>query len=383
MLENLGIFLRFYRQPVRAASEALDRGSFGFALTAVATAMLLWRFTLPGKPMLLFVSVATFFSIATLFLILVPMSIAVIAVWDSAGSVGVVLRREYLPVVVSAMFAWAAAYLPFALLQAAAPFTHIQLLAHIAFLGLYVVCLRTALGSTTWHSIVAVVVGWIAAFAALLAFPLVGSLSYFLFSPWVLYILYRSFASDVRSLGDSMNSRRNFRRQLDASMLNPHDADAHYQLGLIYQQRRQYAEAVESFNRALKIYPQDADTHLQLGRVLRAQGDFSQALGHFETALKLDSRVGNQEAWRDLGSVLLDLGRPQDAVEPLAKYTSHRAYDPEGLIYYGSALKSSGRTEEALAVFQQAVEAVKTAPKYRRGQLRRWANLAQSEMRKL
>ena len=180
-----------------------------------------------------------------------------------------------------------------------------------------------------------------------------------------------------------MNSRRNFRRQLDASMLNPHDADAHYQLGLIYQQRRQYGEAAESFNRALKIYPQDADTHLQLGRVLRAQGDFAQALGHFETALKLDKNVGSQEAWRDLGSVLLDLGRAQDALEPLARYTSHRAYDPEGLFYYGSALKSSGRTEEARAAFQQTVEAVKTAPKYRRGQLRRWSNLAQSEMRKL
>jgi Flp pilus assembly protein TadD len=393
MGENLAIFVRFYREPGKAASDALDKGSFAFALTLMVLVMMLWVFgiggpmRLAGAPIasvaLSFLSASTFFGLAAIFLVLVPVSIAVNAAWDSLGSIGVVLRREYLSVVVPALLAWAAAYFPFALLQIAAPLFLFPLLAHMAFLVLYTVCLRTALGSTTGHAVVSVAVGWLVAIAAFVAFPLVGNLSYFLFSPWVLYMLYRSFSPDVRSLADAVNSRRNFRNQLEAAMLNPHDADAYYQLGLIYQQRRQYDEAAASFRRAIEIYPQEADAHLQLGRVLRARGALTEALGHFETALKLDRDVARQEGWRDLGGALVDLGRPQDAIEPLERYTNHRSYDPEGLYYYGMALQGVGRKEEARQVFEQTLAAVQTAPKYRRGQVRKWEGLAKSEIRKL
>jgi hypothetical protein len=315
--------------------------------------------------------------------VMVPVSIAVVAAWDSLGSIGVVLRREYISLLVPALLAWAAVHFPFALAQMVAPILVLPVLAHIAFLALYTICLRTALGSTTGHAAVAVAAGWIAAIAAFIISPLIGNLSFFLFSPWVLYILYRSFSPDVRSLGESMNSRQSFRRQLEASMLNPHDADAHYQLGLIYQQRRQYEAAAASFRRSIEIYPQEAEAHLQLGRVLRSLGSSAEALSHFEAALKLDANVARQEGWRDLGGALIDLGRPQDAVGPLDRYTTHRSYDPEGLFYFGEALAAAGRNDEARQAFQAAVEAADTAPRYRRGQLRRWANQAKAELRKL
>jgi hypothetical protein len=63
----------------------------------------------------------------------------------------------------------------------------------------------------------------------------------------------------------------------------------------------------------------------------------------------------------------------------LEHYTQHREYDPEGLYYYGSALKAAARPAEAREAFERAVAAVDTAPKYRRGQLRQWASRARSE----
>ena len=99
--------------------------------------------------------------------------------------------------------------------------------------------------------------------------------------------------------------------------------------------------------------------------------------------MKLDRDVARQEGWRDLGGALLDLGRLQAAIGPLERYTNHRSYDPEGLYYYGIALQGAGRKEEARQVFQQTVEAVQTAPKYRRGHVRKWAGLAKAEIRKL
>jgi hypothetical protein len=393
MVENFSILVRFYRDPGKATGEALDKGSFAFALALAVVVMLLWVFSMGGplrvagpsivSLILTFLSASTVFGFAALFLVMVPVSIAVVAAWDSGSSIGPVLRREYLPVVTPALLAWSAAYFPFALLMMIAPLFAVMVLAHFAFLALYTVCLRTALGSATAHAAAAAAIGWMTAVGAFAVFPMVGNLSYFLLSPWVLYILYRSFSPDVRSLGDSLNSRRNFRRQLEASMLNPHDADAHYQLGLIYQQRRQYDDAAASFRRAIAIYPQEADAHLQLGRVLRAQDNPAGAIPHFEAALKLDGGVARHEGWRDLGSALVDAGRAPEAVAALERYTRQRSYDPEGLFYYGLALRSTGRSAEAREAFEQTIEAVQTAPKYRRGQVRKWGGLARQEIRNL
>jgi tetratricopeptide (TPR) repeat protein len=213
--------------------------------------------------------------------------------------------------------------------------------------------------------------------------PFLGHFSYFLFSPWILYMLFRYYSPDVRSLGESMNSRRSFRRQLEASMVNPRDADAHLQLGLIYEQRRQFEDAEASFRRAVAIEPQDADSQLHLGRAVRAQGRPADALPHFEAALTLDPRVSRHEGWREAGATLLDLGRAHDACIYLERYTNTREYDPEGLFYYGSALRALGRTAEARQAFEQSIAAVQTAPKYLRRQLRRWASEAKSALKAL
>jgi hypothetical protein len=41
------------------------------------------------------------------------------------------------------------------------------------------------------------------------------------------------------------------------------------------------------------------------------------------------------------------------------------------------------RGAEARGFFARAVEAVKTMPPYRRGQMRKWSKLAQSELKKV
>jgi hypothetical protein len=172
MAENLAIFLRFYREPGKAASDALDKGSFAFALTLAVFVMMLSMFTL-GIPLRL-----AFIGMAAIFLVMVPVSIAVVAAWDSLGSIGVVLRREYISLLVPALLAWAAVHFPFALAQMVAPILVLPVLAHIAFLALYTICLRTALGSTTGHAAVAVTAGWVAAIAAFIISPLIGNLSF-------------------------------------------------------------------------------------------------------------------------------------------------------------------------------------------------------------
>ena len=96
---------------------------------------------------------------------------------------------------------------------------------------------------------------------------------YFLASPLVLIYLWLHLRiQPAGRFGEGLRSRQHFQQQLEISTANPHDADAHYQLGLIYQQRRQYTDAIARFERAVEIDRSLADAHLQLGVIAREQG---------------------------------------------------------------------------------------------------------------
>jgi len=164
--------------------------------------------------------------------------------------------------------------------------------------------------------------------------------------------------------------------------LNPRDADAHYQLGLIYVQRRSLEEAEKSFRRAVEIDPNDPESLFQLGKLLRLQPQHeTEALDLLERAVKINPRLSNYEVWRELGALALASGHPKEALEQLEYYVNYREYDPEGLVLLGQALRAANREADAKSMFQKAIEAAKTAPDFRRPALRRWESQARQELR--
>ena len=183
-------------------------------------------------------------------------------------------------------------------------------------------------------------------------------------------------------LGASLRSRQNFRRNLEASAINPHDADAQYQLGLIYQQRRQLGEAEARFRKAIAIDKEEPDAHHQLGRILAGRGQFEEALPFLERAAALNDKLALSEVWRDLGWAQLHLNRLAEAEASLAKYTERRPYDPEGLFWYGKTLAALGRSSEARNEYERTVDAVNTTPRNRIGRVRHWGSKARAELKK-
>ena len=129
----------------------------------------------------------------------------------------------------------------------------------------------------------------------------------------------------------------------EAAALNPHDGDAQYQLGLIYQQRRQFTEAARRFQNAVTIDPSQTDAHFQLGRIAREQGRLKDALVHFETVVNQDGRHSQSEILRELGALYISARQFEDARNELSRIMwNGRPYNPEGLFHYGQALEGLG-----------------------------------------
>jgi tetratricopeptide (TPR) repeat protein len=375
-LKALGLL---YIRPVKAMSEILDRGGLGIALAASAAA---WFFLPVVTPLIL------------LALVFVPFAVVVVNQLEGTGSAGVVLPRDYMPMLVCHLMSFAAVALPTAALkwflesQESDLPLEVAMIAALIYFGFLSVCaIRTVAGTGWGRAIATAAIAFAVSAGALYGYSFVRGALYFLASPFVLYYLYIMFGQELRGFGGGLSSRQRMRQLLEMSAINPHDADARYQLGLIYQQRRDYTRARECFEKAVAIDPKEPEAQYQLGRTLRALGDPSAALEHLKAAAAIDNKVAQSEPLREIGAACLDLGnepgRNQEAVDVLREYTTRRNFDPEGLYWFGLALSRVGDVPAAREALQQAIEAAKTAPSQRRRQVGQWGGKASKLLRQL
>jgi tetratricopeptide (TPR) repeat protein len=289
-----------------------------------------------------------------------------------------VFRRDYSPAAVCVLMAWAACHLPLAAarwLRLPVP-DPVPSLLLAALLLLSALALRAVMGVDVARAAVALATG-VGAAAAMRLIPGPG---YYLFSPFYLYLAYRLFASDIDVTLGGLGSRQRLKRQLEMAAINPRDADAQYQLGLIYSQRRNFTAAITHFRKAVEIDPADAGSHFELGRIAREQRQPEEAREHFQQSIAIDDKHSSSEALRELGAVCVELGDAASALKPLELFCHRRPFDPEGQYWFGITLRRLQRETEARQAFEAAIEAVDTAPDHRRRQVAQWKGLAAREL---
>lgn len=202
-------------------------------------------------------------------------------------------------------------------------------------------------------------------------------LSPVLASPFLLLILFLLIRGYISGALRSQRARESFKQNLEAATLNPADASAHYNLGLIHQQRGEVEAARERFERALQIDDEEIDAHYQLGRIALQQKRFSDAVRHFEQVVTRDPSHSQHEIWREVGATYIAAGQFEDARDALERFLEHRPSDPEALYLMGRAHAGLGHRREATSSMQACIEAVKTAPAYKYRADKRWLNEAQ------
>lgn len=347
--------------------EQYGEADFAEGMTPYAPALLAAGF---------FAATLTAASLFVLALLYAPFVLVLLTAFESIGSFGVAFRRDFGPFLACTFMAWVAARLPVALVALAGPGPLVAIALWIASLVYFTVLValaaRVVFGVGRGTAFAAATLGWLAV--------LLQPFLMFLASPFLLYFAYQYLRGDVGDVLWSFGARQSFKRYLEAATINPRDAEAHYQLGLIHLHRRQLDEAAARFARAVEIDPREVDAHFQLGKIARAERRFEDARRHFEAVVARDPGHASHEVWREIGATYLDSDSDEHARWALAKFVEQRAHDPEGLYLLGMALHRLGQAEPARDMFRRTVEAVDTMPRYLRRKAGAWRKLALQQL---
>ena len=408
MASKIWLLARIFYNPLGAMAEIRSRSPYfiGGLLATLSTFVYFGLFNgnlaaiidavrYPASPVtviLLFrrtvVAAAPIFFLAGLF---VPAIVLAASLVSRRSSFTYLFKLEYAGLASCVLYSWAAAHLvmliPYWLLldsgrmSQASTSPAIQLAIWLApipyFMFLVGLTIKAVFKLTLPRTLAVVALSSL----SLAGIGLVPSLLFFVSSPFVIFLLIIFLRNALGDVFSAQRDRERFRQGLEMATLNPADASAHYNLGLIYEQHGQLEEAKICFKRAIEIAPDEADAHYHLGRIAREQADLAGAIRYFDAVVTQDPRHSQNEIWREVGLTYFQAGQYEDAREALQRFIENRPTDAEGHYYYGLALHKLGRTEEAASEMRAVIEFVRTAPAYKYRLEKHWMNEAQSFLR--
>ena len=130
--------------------------------------------------------------------------------------------------------------------------------------------------------------------------------------------------------------------------------------GTRFHESGQFAQAVDSFEKALSQDPGRYDAWVGRGSALFYLDRYSDALTSFEKAIEIDPK--RPDAWKNRGRTLHELGRPSDALESYEKAIDCDPRDTDTLYYRGLALHELGRLEDAIEAYEQILKTDQNNP---------------------
>ena len=139
--------------------------------------------------------------------------------------------------------------------------------------------------------------------------------------------------------------------------LYPEDADARYNLGVLYAGLGHFPAAAAEYQQTLAINPADLSARNNLANIFFRQGKIAAAIGQYEKILELNSRY--VQAYYNLGNAYMAMGdvpRATQAFQKTIKIEPNHAdaHYSLGMIYLGQDRKAEGEAE--LAIYRRLTE---------------------------
>jgi len=144
----------------------------------------------------------------------------------------------------------------------------------------------------------------------------------------------------------------------------PSDSEGWYYLGRTKYNENRFAEAITAFQRCLKLDPQNVKAEDNLGLSLAGLGRNGEAAAAYNQAIawQAESLTKNPGPYIDLGSLLIDENRPQDAVALLLRAIEIAPGESRAHELLGKAYTRGEDFPKARVELEKAIELSPQAP---------------------
>lgn len=139
-----------------------------------------------------------------------------------------------------------------------------------------------------------------------------------------------------------------------AQILTPKDSEVLRLLGVLYAFQSNRADALNMFDRAIKIEPKNWLAHLNRGNVLKDLHKYAESMKCYDFAISL--QPNHPEAYNNKGNLLQDLKKYDEALIAYEKAISLEPNYAEAYGNLGNALQNLNRTNEALQAYQIGID---------------------------
>jgi len=128
-------------------------------------------------------------------------------------------------------------------------------------------------------------------------------------------------------------------------------------LGLVYLQKGDTAEAMRPLKRALELGPKSPDVHAAFAMLFQLENDNQLAEKYFQNALKYSEGVNRTRIRNNYASFLFKAERLIDACEQLRLASQDAFYERRSTVYenLGVCYQRLGKNADALAAYERAV----------------------------
>ena len=164
------------------------------------------------------------------------------------------------------------------------------------------------------------------------------------------FIIWNILAAAQMGQGKFASAEKSFRKAAD---LNPHYADAHYNLGIALHEQGKLDDAIAAYANAYSANPNHAAACFNAGNALRGLGQLDKALQVYRLALEI--QPNHADACYNMGNILQETGRLEEAVAAYRSVVAIREDYANGFCNLGNALRKLGRIHEAIDAYHRAI----------------------------
>lgn len=138
---------------------------------------------------------------------------------------------------------------------------------------------------------------------------------------------------------------------------DPTNKEAWYFLGRAYYTASRLPAARKAFERVLELDPRDARAENNIGLICESGGKTDEALAAYRNAIawQKENAPSREQPSLNLGNLLITLERPEEAIAPLQQAIAIAPNDAQGHLRLGTAYLHLNRLDEAERELREAV----------------------------